>query len=211
MAAIASIDGHKIFPFGVSLVDTNLFRRNNMYRVVALIIAIFITGCASEVSAQQASPRAQALAAALDKNKYKKKEKHNIKVEIYVDIKNEPVAKGDLTGYSGIYEADDYRLELKVAADGSAEGSGYDTRHSDGKNWPKMRYALHDAHVAEAVLTATKVYENGTSEKLEAVFANRTVSSGTNADDIRSRETTYGIGFIITNKDWTNRAFLEKQ
>ena len=51
--------------------------------------------------------RAQTLAAALDKNKYKKKEKHNIKIEIYIDIKNEPVAKSNPADYSGSYGGED--------------------------------------------------------------------------------------------------------
>ena len=60
-----------------------------MLKIIALIIAVFVTGLSCEVYSQDAGARAQTLAAALDKNKYKKKEKHNIKIEIYIDIKNE--------------------------------------------------------------------------------------------------------------------------
>jgi hypothetical protein len=181
-----------------------------MFRILVLIISVFIIGLSSEVYAQDAGARAQTLAAALDKNKYKKKEKHNISIETYVDIKNEPVVKGNPADYSGRYSADDYKLELKVDANGSAEGSGYDLRNAEGDRWPKMKFALRDARVEGALLTGTKVFENGQTEAFEAVFANRTVTSGKNAETINSRNTSFGIGFIQANKDWTNRAFLEK-
>jgi hypothetical protein len=57
--------------------------------------------------------------------------------------------------------------------------------------------------------TGTKVYAGGQAEKFEAVFCNRTVSSGTNPDTITNRDTAYGLGFIQTNANWTNRVFLE--
>ena len=182
-----------------------------MLKIIALIIAVFVTGLSCEVYSQDAGARAQTLAAALDKNKYKKKEKHNIKIEIYIDIKNEPVAKNNPAEYSGSYGGEDngYKLDLKVAADGSASGSGYDS-----VNWndasPKAKFTLQNTRVDGALLAGTKVYDDGRTEAFEAVFANRTVSTGTNADSINSRDTCFGLGFIQTHKDWTNRAFLEK-
>ena len=181
-----------------------------MFRILVLIVSVFIIGLSCEIYAQDAGARAQTLAAALDKNKYKKKEKHNVLIESYVDIKNEPVVKGNPADYSGTYSADDYKLELKVAANGSAEGSGYDLRRAEGDRWPNMKFALRGARVEGALLTGTKVFENGQTEAFEAVFANRTVSSGKNAETINSRNTSFGIGFIQVNKDWTSRAFLEK-
>lgn len=181
-----------------------------MLKVLALIIVIFVTGLACHVHAQDAGGRAQALAAALDKNKYKKKEKHNISIEIYIDIKNEVVVKSNPADYTGSYGGNDgYKLDLRVAANGAAEGSGYDTIGFEDK-WPKRNFTLRDARVEGALLTGTKVYEDGRNETFEAVFANRTVATGKNAETIHSRDTCFGIGFIQTNKDWTNRAFLEK-
>lgn len=180
-----------------------------MFKSLALVITVFAVGLSCHVQAQQqASPQAQALAASLDKNKYKKKEKHNIKIEIYIDIKNEAVVKANVAEYSGFYEADENVLQLKVAADGSAEGKGINFNHPGTH---KMSFTLQDARVHDAVLTATKVYENGTTEKLEAVFVNRTVVTGTNADNIKSRDTDFGIGYVVTNKDWTSRVFLMKR
>ena len=181
-----------------------------MLKIIALIIAVFVTGLSCEVYSQNAGARAQTLAAALDKNKYKKKEKQNIKIEIYIDIKNEPVAKNNPAEYSGAYGEDNgYKLDLKVAADGSASGSGYDS-----VNWndasPKAKFTLQNARVDGALLAGTKVYDDGRTETFEAVFANRTVTTGQNAESINSRDTCFGLGFIQTHKDWTNRAFLVK-
>jgi hypothetical protein len=182
-----------------------------MFRILTLLIALFVVGLSTDVQAQDAGPEAQALAAALDKNKYKKKEKRDIKIEIYIDIKNVPVVKSSAADYSGVYESDnDYSLELKVGADGSAEGSGYDAIHT-GEDSAKKRFTLKSGRVDGAVLSATKVFENGETEKFKAVFAERTVLSGKNADSIATRDVSFGLGFIQAQKDWSNRVFLEKQ
>lgn len=181
-----------------------------MFRILTLLIALFVVGLASDAYAQNASPQAQELAAALDKNKYKKKEKHNISIEVYVDIKNVPIVKS-VADYSGVYEADnDFRLELKVGADGSAEGSGYDAIHV-GDDTAKKRFTLKGGRVDGALLTATKVFENGETENLEAVFADRKVSVGKNANTIETENVSFGLGFIKTGQEWSNRVFLEKQ
>lgn len=182
-----------------------------MLKILALIIAVFVTGLSCEVYSQDAGARAQTLAAALDKNKYKKKEKHNIKIEIYIDIKNEPAVKGKPADYSGSYGAKDNgcKIDLKVAADGSASGSGYDSINWNDAS-QKAKFTLQNARVDGAMLAGTKVYDDGRTEAFEAVFANRTVTTGKNAETIESRDTSFGLGFIQTHKDWTNRVFLEK-
>ena len=182
-----------------------------MFRILTLLITLFVVGLSTDVQAQDASPQAQALATALDKNKYKKKEKRDIKIEIYIDIKNTPVVKPNAVDYSGTYETEyDYRLDLKVASDGSAEGSGYDAIRV-GEDSAKKKFTLKGARVEGALLTATKAFENGETEKFEAVFAERTILSGKNADSIATRDVSFGLGFIQTHKDWSNRVFLEKQ
>lgn len=180
-----------------------------MFKLLTLIIAIFLTGLSCQIYAQNAAPQAQVLAAALDKTKYKKKEKKDIKIEIYINIKNQPVIKSNQAEYSGVYASDGYTLELKIAADGSAEGSGYDAANWTA-NSPKLVFTLKDARVAGGVLTATKVFDSGSTERLEAVFVNRTVSSGTNAGNIEESKTTFGLGFVQSAKDWQNRVFLER-
>src|SRR5258708_8161441 len=141
-----------------------------------LVLALVLVFCGALVGSIYAqADRTQELVAALDKTKYKKKEKRDIKIEIYVNVKNEAVVKKNAAEYSGIYGDQNAgsRLTLKVASDGSAEGSGYD----DGDKG-KLNFSLKDARVSGAMLTATKVFENGETKKLEAGFVNRTVSSG---------------------------------
>ena len=183
----------------------------------SLVVAIALFVLATiDVYSQDAGGRARELAAALDKTKYKKKEKPMVTVEFYIDIKNEPVVR-DAASYAGNYgsEDGDYRLALQVDGNGAASGSG-----QDWINENRVSYTLKDAFVSGAVLTATKVYSNGEQGKLEAVFVNRTVSNGTNENQIATRDTKFGLGFIqrATATDtqkgtqtWTNRVFLERR
>ncbi len=126
----------------------------------------------------------------------------------YVSEGDEPAVR-EPAAYSGRYrdEYGGFSLDLTVAADGSAEGSGVDTINGDPEA-NKLAYSLKNARVQGAVLIADKVFANGTTERLEAVFVNRTTLSGKNADNIDSRVTAFGVGFIQRNKEWTNRVFL---
>jgi len=179
-----------------------------MSKILLPVLFIFCLGLTSAVFAQNAQSKTDELIAALAKTKYKKKEKKNISIEIYVDVKSEAVVKNDVREYSGVYEAesDEYRLELRVSADGKVEGNGYDSWFNNSK---KQNFTLKDARIEGALLTATKVFENGETVKLEAVFNNRTVTQGKNPNEIESRDTKYGLSFIQSYSDWTNRVFLE--
>lgn len=181
-----------------------------MFKISVLVALLICIGFVGGVYAQNARQQAQQLVAALDKTKYKKKEKRNISIEVYVNVKNEPVVKNPAE-YSGLYQSEgsDYKLQLNVSADGTAIGNGYDSLNYDGGQ--KVNFVLRDARVDGAMLTATKVFENGTAEKFEAVFVNRTVSVGQNPNSISTRDTSYGLGFIQANVSWTNRVFLESE
>ena len=177
-----------------------------MSKFAALILFVFcFVLLETSVYAQSTQARTDALIAALAKTKYKKKEKKNISIEIYVDVKSEAVVKSNPSEYSGVYAADGYQLDLRVSADGSAEGSGYD-RFGDDSG--KQNFTLRDARVEGALLTATKVYESGRTESFEAVFNNRTVTTGVNPTQIESRVTIYGLAFIQNYADWNNRVHL---
>jgi len=181
---------------------------------LVVAIALFVLATVN-VSAQDAGARTRELAAALDKTKYKKKEKPMVTVEFYIDIKNEPVVR-DAASYAGNYTSEDSESNLSLQVSGAAvSGTGRDWF---GEN--RRSFALKDAFISGALLTGTKVYENGEQQKFEAVFVNRTVSNGKNANEIASRDTKFGIGFIqeVSNNDsqkgtqtWTNRVFLERR
>lgn len=185
--------------------------------LIAILLFILSLGAGSGVSAQtsDASLRAQELTAALDKTKYKKKEKRNVVIEIYIDIKNEAVVKKTQADYAGNYVCDEgnYNVELRISADGSVEGNGTDLyfEDSDFKNQKSRKFKFQNAKIEGALLTATKVYENGETKNFEAVFVKRTVLHGKNPNEIETRDISYGLGFIETNYMFTNRIFCEYQ
>jgi hypothetical protein len=178
-----------------------------MFKIVLLAAVAFFVGMSGAAYGQAiSSDRSQELAAALDKTKYKKKEKRGFALELFVDVKNEPAVKANPVDYSGTYISPGYSLEINVSADGRVEGSGYD---SGSENAEMAKFALRDAHVSGTLLTGSKVYENGHAVPFEALFTNRTVSQGKNANEITSRETLFGIGFVQSEGQSTNRIFLE--
>lgn len=185
---------------------------------IALIIFSFFSGCTNGAFAQDtataaAGQKTQELIAALSKTKHKKKEKKGVSLELYVDVKSEAVVKNNVRAYAGLYQSPDaeYRLELRVSTDGGRiEGSGYDTNWTNSE---RQNFTLRNARIEGALLTATKVYTNGKTENFEAVFNNRTVVQGKNPNEINSRETKYGLGFVYysdsSRLNITNRVFLE--
>jgi len=183
-----------------------------MFKLFTLIAIVLSIGFSGSVAAQDATQRTKDLVAALDKTKYKKKEKANVSIEVFVDIKNEAVTKNDRSEYSGLYEVDGYKLDLRVANDGSAASSGFDSSANGDK---PVNFTLKNAKIDGALLTATKVYDNGKEQPLEAVFVNRNARAGSNPKVVSVDVTQFGLGFIQpgsdANDNWTNRVFLEKK
>jgi len=177
-----------------------------MSKFTLLVLFVFCLGLTSAAYAQNAQAKTDALIAALAKTKYKKKERKDISIEIYIDIKSEAVVKSNPSEYSGVYEVEGYRLDLRVNSDGRAEGSGYDSLLENSR---KLNFTLRDARIEGALLTATKIFENGETKQFAAVFNNRTVATGKNPNEIESRDTKYGLGFIQSYADWKSRIFLE--
>jgi hypothetical protein len=181
-----------------------------MFHVLVLIVFIifgFISALETFAQTSDARQKTQEIAASLDKTKYKHKVKKNFEFERYIDVKNEAVVKS-AAEYAGVYESPDatYRIELG-ASGGKIEGSGHET---DFQNSARVNFTLKDARIEGALLTATKVYASGNTEKLEAVFVNRTVTQGANPNKIESRETKFGLGFIdVFDTDSQTRVFCE--
>jgi hypothetical protein len=95
---------------------------------------------------------------------------------------------------------------LSISSDGKVEGRGYDNSFDVSG---RQKFTLKDARVEDALLSATKIFENGETEQFEAVFSNRIVTAGKNSNQIENRASTYGLGFIQTHAGWSNRVFLE--
>jgi hypothetical protein len=176
---------------------------------LAAVLALFVV-VSCDVSAQASGQKTRELVAALDKTKYKKKEKANVSIETYIDIKNEAAVR-DPVDYGGNYESEDseWSLSLQVERGGMVTGNGFDA--INGETNRRRNFVLKDATINGALLAGTKVYENGEQHKFEAVFVNRTVASGKNANEIASRDTKFGIGFIETGTGSDVRVFLERR
>ena len=138
----------------------------------ALLLCSCLATSAAAARQADAARRARELAASFSKSKHVVKEKRGVRVEKFKDVRSEPALRQNAADYSGTYEGTtgtDYTLSLKVAADGSAEGSGSDP----GPAGPRA-FTLSGARVAGALLTGTKTYADGSTERLEGVFINRT-------------------------------------
>lgn len=179
---------------------------------LAAALALFVV-VSCDVYAQDSGQTTRELVAALDKTKYKKKEKPNVSIETYIDIKNEAAVR-DPVEYGGNYESEDggYGLSLHVERGGLVTASGFDAM--SGETDRRRSFVLKDATIHGGLLAGTKFYENGEQRKFEGVFVNRTVAAGRNANEITSRETKFGIGFIETGTGSvysTRRVLLERR
>jgi hypothetical protein len=174
---------------------------------LAAALALFVVA-SSDVYAQDSGQKTRELVAALDKTKHKKKEKPNVSIETYIDIKNQAAVR-DPVDYAGSYESEDrgWGLSLHVEPGGVATGSGFDAMN--GETNGRRSFVLRDATIDGALLAGTKFYEDGEQRRFEAVFVNHTVASGKNANEITSRGTKFGIGFIEPGTQ-SVRVFLER-
>jgi hypothetical protein len=145
--------------------------RRLLIAAAGVVFCLAAFGAQAARGVQDASARARELAAAFSKSKHVVKEKHGVRVEKYKDVRSEPAPKTDARLYSGEYEAEQGALSLRVYADGRAEATGSEP-YSDFARTRK--FTLRNARVEGALLTGTKLYEDGSSEPFEGVFINRT-------------------------------------
>ena len=136
--------------------------------------------------------RAQAIVASFNKSKHVVKEKRGVRKEKYLDVRSAPALKANPADYSGAYEAADARFSLKLRADasGRVEGTGYDPLNDDAA--VSRSFTLRNGRVSGALLTATKVYGDGSSAPLEGVFINKTVFESPTDKGV----TTFGLGVV---------------
>jgi hypothetical protein len=148
--------------------------------------------------------RMQELVASLNKEKYEVKEKFGVRKEKYKRIKTEPVIKTDPRDYAGFYEDPDLgnAIELKADVNGRLVGSGYDSIAER-----PHRFRLDGIKISEALFTAIKVYDDGTSGKLEAVFITKTEFNSLADKGVRSE----GLAMVGTLESATAKLFYQKK
>jgi hypothetical protein len=170
---------------------------------IVVVIALFVA-CAVNVASQQVSSqsRAQALAAAFNKQKHGVKEKYGVRTEKFKDVRSELVVKQNAGEYAGTYEMAEFGLviNLQVGTDGRVQADWY--KHGQRSRTIKRQ----NAKIEGALLTAFKVYEDGTSETFEGVFLNRTVRDSPNAPGV----TTFGVGVVLNTPFEANGLTYDK-
>src|SRR3954462_4651837 len=137
---------------------------------VAALLALTVILKIEVASAQTASTadsqsRARAIAASFSKFKNVSKERRGIKKEKYRKVESEPAVMTNPADYSGIYEVPDmgFALNLTVDRNGAVSGTGYDALNES----VRRTFTLRNGRVKGALLTATKVYADGGTERLE--------------------------------------------
>jgi len=153
-------------------------KARHLASVVAALTLLFVAagGASSQTLASASDPqtKTKAIVASFNKFKHLSKEKHGIKKEKYLKVESNPVVKANPEDYSGTYEIPDlgFAMHLRVDHSGQVEGDGYEPLTPD----PAVRrtFTLKNGKIEGALLTATKVYAGGYTEKLEGVFIEKT-------------------------------------
>ena len=153
------------------------------------VVIVLLVICVAGVFAQQLSSQmtVQEIAAAFNKNKHVVKEKYGVRREKYKDVRSEPAVKSNLRDYSGVYEAQDlgFVINVQVGSDGRIQANGSDK---------SREFRLENAKIEGALLSASKVYQDGARENFEGVFLNRTDRKS----PIDPGVTIFGLGVVLS-------------
>jgi hypothetical protein len=152
-------------------------KARHLASVVAALTLLFVAAgrVSSQTLASASDPqtKTKAIVASFNKFKHLSKEKHGIRKEKYLKVESNPVVKANPEDYSGTYEIPDlgFAMHLRVDHNGKVEGDGYEPLAD-----PAVRrtFTLKNGKIEGALLTATKVYAGGYTEKLEGAFIERT-------------------------------------
>jgi hypothetical protein len=170
------------------------FFRSGLQAAVVVASAI----CAGVASSQQTGAagtelRTQAIVASFNKSKHVVKEKRGVRKEKYLDVRSVPAVKQNPADYSGAYDdlsGMGFSLTLRVNPNGLVEGSGYEPLNDEPA--VSRSFTLKNGRLTGALITATKVYGNGSSEPLEGVFINKTVFESPTDKGV----TAFGLGVV---------------
>ena len=150
--------------------------------VIALLVVCAANGYPQQFSSQT---KAREIAAAFTKNKHVVKEKYGVRMEKYKDVRSEPAVKSNISDYTGAYEVLDlsFVINVQVGNDGRIQANGSERSRT---------FTLQNAKLEGALLTATKVYQDGARERFEGAFLNRTDRNSPTDPGV----TIFGLGVI---------------
>ena len=150
-------------------------------RTVLLLGLLLAT--ATPILAQTPHARAQTLAGEFSKFKNETRTKKGVSVTKYKEVVSEAWL-ANAASYAGTYFTDDIvRLEVRIDARGQATGSGRD--HNG-------RFDLRGLEISGGLITGTKAYEGGRTDKFEGVLLKRSTRSNAREDF----SVHYGIGML---------------
>jgi len=142
--------------------------------IVTLFVGLWLIPVSAISQESDNQKRSQEIVAYFNKEKHVVKEKFGIRKEKYKKIVSEPVIKQNIKDYSGVYEVEGlgFLIDIQAGNDGTVKATG--TEPVNGDNRQARRFRLEGARITGAMLSGTKVYEDGATEKFEGVFINRT-------------------------------------
>ena len=169
-----------------------LSRSAQLLGVLAASVFCAGVGATQQPGVAATDSRTRAIGASFNKSKHMVKEKHGVRKEKYLDVRSVPVVKQNPADYSGEYEEAGlgFSLRLRVDRDGKVEGTGYEPL--DGDSGVSRSFRLGDGQIRGALITAKRVYADGSSEPLEGVFINKTAFESPTDKGV----TAFGLGVI---------------
>jgi hypothetical protein len=155
-------------------------------RTLITITSLLVSPVLAASQQSTSHSRSDQIAAAFTKHKDVVRVKRGVTREKYKDVRTEPVARQNVTDYSGRYEISDrgWWIEIQVGGDGRIQATGYEADRA---------FELKNASIAGSLLTATKVYRDGDAEWFEGVFMNRTERATPTDPGI----TRFGLGVLL--------------
>ena len=169
-----------------------LSRSTQLLGVLAASVFFAGVGESQQPSVAATDSRTRAIVASFNKSKHMVKEKHGVRKEKYLDVRSAPVVKQNPADYSGEYEEAGlgFSLRLRVDRDGKVEGTGYEPLNGDSGVSRSFRF--RNGQIRGALITAKKIYADGSSEPLEGVFINKTAFESPTDKGV----TAFGLGVI---------------
>jgi hypothetical protein len=142
--------------------------------IITLFVGLWLIPVSALCQESDHQKRTQEIVAYFNKEKHLVKEKFGVRKEKYKKVVSEPVIKQNIKDYSGVYEVPGlgYLIDIQVANDGKVNATGAEPVNGDNRQ--ARRFRLEGARITGAMLTGTKVYEDGATGKFEGVFINRT-------------------------------------
>lgn len=161
--------------------------------IVTALGLLFVAGPLSAqtfASATDVQSRTRTIVASFSKFKNVSKTRRGITKAKYMKVESEAAVKANPADYSGVYEVPGiaFALNLTVDANGVVTGTGYESL-AESVHRP---FTLRNGRIQGALLTATKVYADGKSERFEGAFINRTSFDSPTATGV----TVFGFGTL---------------